>query len=329
MILKTRYLGFDLPHPFILGASPLVDDLDTVRRAEDAGAAAIVMHSVFEEQIKHKSPSALDMPRTSAVNYVPGPDEFKLTPDGYLEQLRHIKSAVAVPVIASMNGVNDDDWLHYASCCAQAGADAIELNLYQISTDPDEPAASVENRIVDVVRAVKSITRLPIALKLSPFFTSLAHFARQLDDAGADGFVLFNRFYQPDIDPEALDMRYRLELSSESELPLRLRWLAILSPLVRASLAVSGGVHNGGSAVKALMAGAHAVQVVSEVLRHGPDRFRGLIGELVGWMDLHDYHSVSQIQGNMNLERCADPSVYERANYINVLNSWEAKTSPR
>ncbi len=328
MNLTTRYLGFDLAHPFMLGASPLVDDLDKVKRAEDAGVSAIVMHSLFEEQITLDSAfrqhvvERHEESHSEALYYLPDLGEFTLTPDEYLDQLRRIKECVSVPVIASLNGVTNQGWLEYVSLCDQAGADAVELNVYQLSTNPLETAEQVEQRSIDMLLTVKSRTRLPVALKLSPFYTSLAHFARRLDDAGADALVLFNRFYQSDIDVEALDVRARLELSTSSELLLRLRWLAILSPLLRCSLAVSGGVHTGIDGVKALMAGAHAVQVVSEVLKHGPGRFADLRRELAEWLEAHEYHSLTQLQGSMNLDRCPDAGAYERANYMHVLHSF-------
>ena len=329
MKLKTRYLGLELVHPFVLGASPLVDDLDTVRRAEDAGAAAIVMHSLFEEQIESEhafTESVLkthDGAHAEALQYWPGADEFALTPERYLRQLRRIKDSVRIPVIASLNGVTNEAWLDYVTLCEQAGADAVELNVYQLSTDPREGAEDVEARTEEMVRALKSKTRLPIALKLSPFYTCLAHFVLRMAQAGADGFVLFNRFYQSDIDVDALTVKPHLELSTSSELLLRLRWLAILSPLTGASLAVTGGVHTSVDAVKALMAGAHSVQVVSEILKHGVGRFGELVQGLSTWLDEHEYHSVGQLQGSMNLERCPTVGAYERANYVRVLHAWQ------
>ena len=328
MNLKTRYLGFELAHPFVLGASPLVDDLDTVRRAEDAGAAAIVMHSLFEEQIESEHAFTEDVLRIhddshpEALRYLSGVDEFALTPDRYLRQLRRIKDAVRIPVVASLNGVTNEAWLDYVVQCEQAGADAVELNVYQLSTDPHQTAEAIELRTEEMLRTLKGKTRLPVALKLSPFYTSLAHVVMRMEQAGADGFVLFNRFYQSDIDVEALAVKAHLELSTSSELLLRLRWLAILSPLVGASLAVTGGIHTSVDAVKALMAGAHSVQVVSEVLKHGVGRFGELVSGLSAWLEEHEYHSVGQLQGSMNLERCPSPGAYERANYMHVLHSW-------
>lgn len=328
MSLATPYLGLQLSHPFVLGASPLVDDLDAVRRAEDAGVAAIVMHSLFEEQIlleQAASEHYVDSRKESfaeALDYLPDAGDFALTPDEYLEQLRKVKAAVSVPVIASLNGITNQGWLEYAGLCEQAGADAMELNVYQLATSPEEPAEAIEQRTVDMVHSMKQKTRLPIAVKLSPFYTALSHFARRLERAGVDGLVLFNRFYQPDIDIEALDVSNRLELSTSSELLLRLRWLAILSPQVKTSLAVTGGVHTVTDAIKAAMAGAHAIQLVSEILKNGPIRFLELVRDLTLWLEEHEYESLAQLRGSMNLARCPKTSAYERANYMHVLHSW-------
>jgi dihydroorotate dehydrogenase (fumarate) len=257
-----------------------------------------------------------------ALDYLPSA-RFALTPERYLQQLRRIKDAVKVPVVASLNGVTDQGWLEYVTLCEQAGADAVELNVYDLPTNPEQSADEVERRLEHMVKLIKQKTRLPLALKLSPFYTSLPNVVRRLERAGADGFVLFNRFYQSDIDVESLSVKPLLPLSTSSELLLRLRWLAILSPLVRGSLAVTGGVHTSVDAVKAEMAGAHAVQVVSEVLRHGVGRFTMLIDGLSRWLEEHDYHALGQLQGSMNLERCPNPRAYERANYLRVLTSWD------
>jgi len=226
-------------------------------------------------------------------------------------------------VIASLNGTTLGGWLHHAKLMEEAGADALELNVYQLATDANESAQDIEDRTVEMLRAVKSNVRIPVAVKLSPFYTSLAHLTRRLDDAGADGLVLFNRFYQPDIDVEELQALRALHLSNSSELPLRLRWLAILSGRVRASLAVTGGVHTAVDAVKAVMTGAHAVQVVSALLKHGPDYLRTLIADFGAWMEEHEYEYLQQMQGNMNMQACPDPKVYERANYMLVLQGWK------
>jgi dihydroorotate dehydrogenase (fumarate) len=325
MDLPTNYMGLHLPHPLIVGASPLVGDLDTVRRLEDAGAAAIVMSSLFEEQLvmEQMSSIALASPDEATyagvVSYFEGMDRFKLDPDGYLEQLQRIKEAV----IASLNGIRRGGWLNFAKLMHQAGADALELNVYLVATDVDESGAAIEQQTIDMLRAVKDQLDIPVAVKLSPFYTALAHFARDLDAAGADGLVLFNRFCQPDIDVESMEIRHRLELSTPHELLVRLRWLAILHGRVECSLAATGGVHGPLDVVKAVMTGASAVQIVSAILRDGPSRLTTLRKELAEWLEEHEFESIQQILGSMSLERCPDPRSYERANYMEILQSWE------
>jgi len=328
MNLSTTYLGLELPHPFMTGASPLVDRLDLVRRLEDAGASVITMHSLFEEQIlleRSARYSHFDKTRESfaeALSFFPNPDDYQLGPDEYLEQVRRIKATVDVPVIASLNGVTGTGWVEFARLIQQAGADALELNVYFLATDPTETGTAIEQRIVEIARSVKQAITIPVAVKLSPFFTSVAHLATQLAAAGADGLVLFNRFYQPDIDVEALDVAPRLQLSTSEELLLRVRWLAILSGRVSCDLAASGGVHTGLDAIKAVMAGASAVQVVSALLHQGPGQLKKLRDEMVRWMEDHEYESLRQMQGSMNLLRCPDPAAFERANYTRILQTW-------
>jgi dihydroorotate dehydrogenase (fumarate) len=329
MDLSTSYLGLELPHPFMPGASPLVDDLDTVRRLEDAGAAAIVLRSLFEEQIDgdrratRRFLGSHEESFAEALSFFPSPDDFALGPDEYLEQLRRIKSAVDVPVIASLNGVSEGGWLSYARLMEEAGADALELNFYLLATDPTESAQAVETRILDMVRKLKAEIRIPLALKLSPFFSALAHFAAEVDAAGADGLVLFNRFYQADIDPENLELTRTLSLSSPGELLLRLRWLAILSALeTRLTFAASGGVHDALGAIKAVMAGASAVQLVSALLRNGPGHLARVREDVVRWLEENEYDSLEQMRGSMNLARVPDPTAYERANYMYILQTW-------
>jgi len=330
MDLSTTYLGFRLPHPLMPGASPMVDSLDTVQRLEEAGAAAIVMHSLFEEQILQEQWATIyhmDVHAESfgeALSYFPRPGEFALGPEQYLAQIARIKKAVHIPVIASLNGTTAGGWVEYARRMEEAGADALELNVYYLATDPEEPAATVEQRTLDILRTVKQTVSIPVAVKLSPFFSSLAHFATELDVAGADALILFNRFYQPDIDIEQLEVTPRLELSNSSELLLRLRWLAILSEKVRCSLAVTGGVHTALDAIRAIMVGAHAVQMVSALLRRGPAYLRTVLDEMSTWMEDHEYTSLRQMQGSMSLARCPDPAAFERANYIRVLQGWRA-----
>jgi dihydroorotate dehydrogenase (fumarate) len=310
------------------GASPLVDRLDLVRRLEDAGTAAITMHSLFEEQLllearaRHQHFDQVGESFAEALSYFPNPDDYNLGPDDYLEQIRRIKAMVDVPVIGSLNGATGTGWVDYARLIQQAGADALELNIYYLATDPAESGASIDERVVDIASTVKQAVSIPVAVKLSPFFSSVANVAAQLDARGIDGLVLFNRFYQPDIDVEALDVAPRLQLSDSSELLMRVRWLAILSGRVRASLACSGGVHTGVDAVKALMAGAHGIQVVSALLHHGPGYLRQMHDELQRWMEDHEYESVRQMQGSMSLLRCPDPAAFERANYTRILQTW-------
>lgn len=329
MDLSTRYLGFDLPHPLLPGASPLVDDLDLVRRLEDAGAPAIVMHSLFEEQLVREQLATarfLDTPAEStaeALSYLPTPDAFALGPEQYLEQIHRLKQTVSVPVIASLNGTTEGGWLTYARLLEQAGADALELNVYALATDFEESSEILERRTVRMLAAVKGAVHIPVAVKLSPFYTCFAHFARRLDEYGADGLVLFNRFYQPDLDVEALEVVPTLRLSDSSELLLRLRWLAILAGRLRPSLAVTGGVHTAVDAIKAVMAGADAVQVVSELLKRGPERLRNLRMEMARWLEEHEYDSLAQAKGSLSLLRCPDPAAHERANYMAILQSWK------
>jgi len=328
MDLSTTYLGLRLPHPLVPGASPMADDLDTARRLEDAGAAAIVIRSLFEEQIVAEQMAAFRHTEehagsfAEALSYFPDTNVFALGPDEYLERIRLLKEALRVPVIASLNGTTRGGWLDFSTRMQDAGADALELNVYYVATDPAEVSAQVEARVVEMLQAVKGALRIPVAVKLSPYYSALAHLAGEIDRAGADGLVLFNRFYQPDIDVEALEVERRLHLSDSSELPLRLRWLAILSGRIGASLAVTGGVHTALDAVKAVMCGAHAVQMVSALLLHGPGRLRDVREGMARWLEEHEYESLEQMQGSMSLLRCPDPTAYERTNYVELLHSW-------
>ena len=328
MDLTTTYLGLRLPHPVMPGASPLADSLDTVRRLEDAGASAIVLRSLFEEQITREQMGMVhhmevhEESFAEALSYFPKPDEFVFGTEEYCRQIARIKEAVRLPVIASLKGVTNEGWLSYAGKLQQAGADALELNVYFVATDPAESGAAVEARVVDILRTVKQAVTIPVAVKLSPFFTSIASLARSLDEAGANGLVLFNRFYQPDIDVEALEATPSLHLSDSSELLLRLRWLAILTGQVRASLAVSGGVHTALDAVKAVMTGASAVQVVSRLLQEGPEQIAVILDGLRRWLETHEYESLEQMRGSMSLRTSPDPSAFERGNYMRILRSW-------
>ncbi len=324
MDLSTKYLGLDLAHPLMPGSSPLGCDLDMVRRLEDAGAAAIVLPSLFEEQIAMEQAEALAQEAhaessAEALSYFPRPEGYRLGPDDYLEHVRKVRAAVRVPVIASLNGVTRGGWLSYAKQIQQAGAHALELNIYHLSTDFEASAYHVEETAIEMAREIKRTITIPVAVKLGPFYSSLPHFARGLESAGADGLILFNRFYQPEIDVEELEVKRTLQLSTSEELNLRLRWLAILSGRVRTSLAVSGGVHTAVDAVKAVMAGADVVQVVSALLRKGPEHLKTLREDLSRWLEQHEYVSLAQMRGSMNLAKSPDPSAYERGNYIQVL----------
>jgi dihydroorotate dehydrogenase (fumarate) len=329
MDLSTTYLGLELAHPLVPGASPLADDLDTVRRLEDAGAPAIVLRSLFAEQIAREEVQAfLHLDRhgesfAEALSFFPSPERFALGPHEYLDHLRRVKEAVAIPVIASLNGTRPGSWRDYPTLMERVGADALELNIYHLPTDPAVAGEQVEDLALQALREVKSKVRIPVAVKLSPFFSAMANFATRLEAAGADGLVLFNRFYQPDIDPENLKVVPSLQLSSPSELALRLRWLALLSGRVRVSLAASGGVHDGLDAIKAVMAGAHAVQMVSALLARGPEHLATTRAEMASWLEEHEYSSLRQAQGSMNLLSCPDPEAYERANYMLILQSWK------
>lgn len=328
MNLTTKYLGLTLQNPLIVGASPYCDTSYIARQLQDAGAAAIVMRSLFEEQVDaeqralaHHTESTAES-SAEATSYFPAFSEYQLAPDHYLKQLEHLKKTLTIPVIASLNGCRPGGWMDYAKRMESAGADALELNLYQLVTDPLTPADDVEEEMLDTVNAVTASVRMPVAVKISPFHTSPVHFALALEKAGAKGIVLFNRFYQPDFNLEDLEVLPQLRLSDSTELLLRLRWLAIISPHLKASLSATGGVHSSDDAVKALLAGAHTVQVVSAVLKHGPRFLTTLLNGLKHWVTEHGYDDIEQLRGAMNHQRCPDASAFERANYIRILQSW-------
>jgi dihydroorotate dehydrogenase (fumarate) len=310
----------------VLGASPLTGNLDQVKRLEDGGCAAIVMHSLFEEQIAHTTaiPSA-DRTAQEVVGrfkHASRLDEFPLQPDEYLEQIRRIRAAVSIPVIGSLNGMGTGDWLRYAPLMEEAGAAALEVNAYHLSTDVNDSPVNVERQIETLVQRLKQSVGIPVAAKLAPFHTALASFAGRLAAAGADGLVLFNRFYQPDIDIDTLEVLPNLRLSTSSELLLRLRWLAILSERVPLSLAATGGVHTVLDGIKALLSGAHIVQMVSAVLQQGPQHFRTMEGGLRQWMMRHQLESIDAFRGIVSFARSTNSSYFERAGYLRVLQSW-------
>lgn len=330
MNLTTNYLGLKLSGPVILGASPMVDDLDYVKQIEDAGASAIVMHSIFQEQIEGAPVSDIYSREmyggsyTDSVSEFPKPSEYKLDKDAYLDQIAAIKKRVKIPCIASLNGFQVGPWTEYARFVEQAGADALELNTYHIPTDPRENALAVEDRIVDAVAAVRKTVKIPVAVKLSPFYSSVANLAIKLEATGINGLVLFNRFYQSDMDIETLQPVPSIRMSDSSELLLRIHWLAILSHHVDLSFAISGGVHTEVDALKAIMAGANAVQVVSSVMLNGPGHITTMLKAISDWMQSHGYSSIEQMHANLNLSWCADQSAFERGNYVKTLQSYGA-----
>lgn len=323
--LNTRYLGLDLPHPFVVGASPLINHLERVREIEDAGAAAIVMHSLFEEQIlyedlaEHAYIQGHEETFAEATSYFPRASEFVFNAETYLEQIQKIKNMVSIPVIGSLNGRTPMGWTDYAQKIEQAGADALELNLYTQPSVKEIDPNQIESNAIEVVRSICQKVKIPVAVKLSPYYTSLPHFARQLEEAGASGLVIFNRFYQPDIDIETLNTVPYLQLSESSELPLRLRWLAILYGRYRLDLACTGGVHTSTDAIKAVMSGADVVQTVSVLLKMGVGYLRTLISSMAQWMEEHEYESLEEMKGSMSYAHTPNPEVIERANYVKLL----------
>lgn len=327
--LSTSYLGLELKNPLVASASPLSKKIDTVRKLEEAGVSAIVMYSLFEEQIVHESLALdhyLNMGTESyaeAVTYFPDLGQYNVGAEGYLEHLRKIKSSVSIPVIASLNGVSTGGWVEYAQRLEQAGADAIELNMYDVPSEPVWTSQELEKRYVDLVRDIRSRIHVPLAVKLSPFFTSIPNVAARLVQSGANGLVLFNRFIQPDLDIETLEVTPQLELSTSQELRLPLRWVAILSGKINADLALTGGVHTANDMVKALMAGASVTMVTSEFLAHGIHRASEMLSDLEQWMAQYEYTSVRQMRGSMSQKNVREPNAFERANYMKALTSYD------
>jgi dihydroorotate dehydrogenase (fumarate) len=317
MDLYTTYLGLKLNNPFMTGAAPLANNLDRARRLEDAGAGAIVLDSLFQEQLEPPSPAAAEP------SFRIKDGEFKTRPAECLEQIRRIKAAVKIPVLASLNGATSSGWVRTAQLLEQAGADALELNIYSLGANPRESGADVEKRVLEVVAAVKSSLKIPLAVKLLPFFSSLAHFALRLEATGANGLVLFNRVYQPTIDAELLEFAApQIQYTDPAELYLRIHWLAVLSGQVKISLAASGGVYTGLDAAQVIMAGADAVQVVSVLLKNGPEHLSILREELTRWLETHKYNSITQLRGCMNLSHCTDPCGFARSSYMRILQKW-------
>jgi dihydroorotate dehydrogenase (fumarate) len=318
MDLSTSYLGLKLKNPIVPSASPLSHSLDSMQRLEDAGAAAIVMYSLFEEQIAHETAELNHYLSYGTESFAEALTYFPEA-DGLIHKA---KQSLGIPVIGSLNGVSTGGWIKYAKKIEEAGADALELNVYYIPTDPKLSGEDVENRYFEVLNAVKSTVRIPVAMKLNPFFSSLANVAHRLDAAGANGLVLFNRFYQPDIDLEALEVKPNVILSTPQALRLPLRWIAILHGRVKASLAATSGIHTALDVLKMLMAGADVTMMASALLKNGPQQITTVLADMDQWMLEHEYHSVQQMKGSMSQKSIADPAAFERANYMKALQSY-------
>jgi len=328
MDLTTDYLGMPLRTPIVPSSSPLMDEIDNIKRMEDAGAAAVVLYSLFEEQLSREN-DALQYHLThgtesfaESLSYLPSPDEYRVGPDGYLDHIRKSKEAVNIPVIASLNGSSIGGWVDYAKGMQEAGADALELNIYFIPTSPDISSAGVEKIYLDILKAVKSAISIPVALKLGPFFSNLAYVARLFDQAGADGLVLFNRFYQPDMDLEALEVTPNVLLSTPQAMRLPLRWIAILYGRIRANLAATSGIHTAQDVLKVMMAGADVAMVCSVLLRQGIGCIQDIESGMIRWMEEHEYESINQMQGSMSQKNVNDPTAFERAQYMRAILSY-------
>jgi len=330
MDLSTNYLGLTLRTPLVPSASPLSEEIDSIKAMEDAGAYAVVLHSLFEEQLRQDS-AELDhhlehgtYSFAEALTYFPEPESFRLGPEEYLEHIAKARKAVGIPIIASLNGSSAGGWTGYAKAIQQAGAQALELNIYYIPTDMNLSSAQIEQNYLDILKAVKSVVTIPVAVKLSPFFTNFANMARQLDQAGADGLVLFNRFYQPDIDLEALEVKPNLLLSTPMAMRVPLRWIAMLYGRIRPSLAATSGIHRATDVLKVLMAGADISMLCSALIRHGPRQIGVVERDLLAWMEEHEYQSVAQLKGSLSQKNCADPSAFERAQYMKAISQYAA-----
>jgi dihydroorotate dehydrogenase (fumarate) len=327
--LSTNYLGLNLKNPLVASASPFSKKLDGIRRLEDAGLSAVVMHSLFEEQITHES-NELDHflnagteSFAEAITYFPDLESYNLAPDAYLDLIRKAREALQIPLIASLNGISTGGWVQYAQKIEQAGAAALELNLYYLPTDPNLSGAELEQAYLQLVRDVCAKIRIPLAVKLSPFFTALPQMAVRLAEAGASGLVLFNRFYQPDLDLDSLEVEPQLKLSTSDDLLLPLRWIAILYGRVKADLALTSGVHTGRDLIKAVMAGANVAMTASALVENGPAHGGKILHEAEQWMDEHEYPSVHRMQGSMSQKSVSEPAAFERANYMKALRTYD------
>lgn len=331
MDLSTSYLGLKLRTPLVPSASPLSEDIDNIKRMEDAGAAAVVLYSLFEEQIRRDSHEVQHFlehgtfSSAESLTYFPQPSEISVGPEQYLKHIARCKQAVGIPIIASLNGSTVGGWTSYARAIQDAGANGIELNIYQVPTDPEISGAELEEVCLDILRAVKDEVTIPVAVKLSPFFTNFANVAHQFDNAGADALVLFNRFYQPDLDLESLEVRPNILLSTPMAMRLPLRWIAILYGKLSADLAATSGVHRATDALKMLMAGADVTMLCSALLRHGIDHIRTVEREIVAWMQEHEYESIAQLKGSLSQKNCPDPTGFERAQYLRGLTTFAAR----
>jgi dihydroorotate dehydrogenase (fumarate) len=326
--LSTTYLGLNLKNPLVVSAGPLCKDIGNVLRMEDAGASAVVLHSLFEEQITLESQD-LDRNLSAGVesfaeslSYFPDMGTFQIGPEGYIEHIRKAKEAVDIPVIGSLNGVSTGGWIRYAKLIEEAGADALELNIYFLAVNPETAGSQIEDLYVELVSHIKASVRIPVAVKLGPYFSSFTNIANRLDKAGADGLVIFNRFYQPDYDLEALEVVPNLSLSTSSELLLRLYAVATLYGRIKADMAITGGVHSVEDVLKSMMAGGKAAMMTSALLKHGIGHVKTLNADLAKWMEEHEYESIKQMQGSMSMKSVAQPAAYLRANYMKVLGSY-------
>lgn len=333
MDLTTTYMGLQLRSPLVVGAAaPLTENIDNIKRMEDAGAAAVVLHSFFEEQLRqeqlelHYHTSVHNESFAEALTYFPEPTIFHIGSREYLDHIRQAKEKVEMPIIASLNGSTLGGWVDYAKAIEQAGADALELNIYSIPTDLDMSGAQVEQNYLDILSAVKSEVKIPVAIKLSPFFSNMANMAKRLDEAGADALVLFNRFYQPDIDLEALEVQPNVLLSTPQAMRLPMRWIAILYGRIGADLAATGGIHKAPDVLKMLMAGASIVEIVSVLLRHGIEHLREIEQEMCQWMEEKEYESVTQLKGSMSQLHCPDPSTFERVQYMKAIQTYKPES---
>lgn len=330
MDLSTNYLGLKLRTPLVpSAAAPLTEDIDNVKRMEDVGASAVVLHSLFEEQLSLERQEMFEAMTAGtesfaeAVTYFPEPTKFNVGPELYLQNIQRAKESVAIPVIASLNGSSLGSWVRYSKEIEQAGADALELNIYSIATDPKVTAAEIEDNYLNIVKAVREQVSIPVAVKLSPFFTNFMNMAVRLDESGANGLVLFNRFYQPDIDLETLEVTPNLLLSTPMAMRVPLRWVAILHGQIKGSLAATGGIHRATDAVKMLMAGADVTMLCSALLRHGIEHLRKVENEMHEWLEEHEYNSVEQLKGSLSQEHCPNPSEFERAHYMKAISTYK------